>query len=116
MAKTYDLTNDLINIHSLDRSSIDSILNYLIVLITDYVSISKKDFDDVTKIDLGIGELTIEFNNLEDKEFTYTFVPSENFLSQMQALYNNGFESKLSDLLRRKINNKLTSVYKGLLR
>lgn len=102
--------------HSLDKSQLDAILNYLIVLITDYVSISKKDFSDITNIDLGIGTLKIEFTELDDKEFTYTFVPSDNLLTQMKTLYDNGFESKLSDVLKKRINNKLTSVYKGLLR
>ena len=87
------------------------------ILITDYVSISKKDFESQSTIDLGIGVLDICFEPYcNSPEFTYTFTPSEAFLNKMKTLYDNNFQSDLNKIIKNRIDNRLTSVYKGLLK
>lgn len=114
----YNLLDDLSCIHGIDKKSISSVLSYIVTLITDYVSISNKDFEKETNVDLGIGTLSISFDNNDEEhpEFTYTFTPSNLLLEKMKKLHENSFESELSNTLKLKINNKLNSIYKELLK
>ena len=103
------LKKDLSTLTTINESTLSKMTNKIIWCITDAVCKSVYARDESAVIDMGIGKLTIKFDNDQIK---YKFVPSKDLEESVtNAVINE--RNPLVDALESSLVDKMTNVYKS---
>ncbi len=103
------LKKDLSTLTTINESTLSKLNNKAVWCITDAVCKSVYNRDDSAIIDMGIGKLTIKFDN---NQVRYKFVPSKELEEAVTAAVLDE-RNPLVDALESSLVDKMTNVYKS---
>ncbi len=103
------LKKDLSTLTTINESTLSKMTSKIVWCITDAVCKSVYARDDSTVVDIGIGKLTIKFDN---NQVRYKFVPSKE-LEESVANAVLTERNPLVDALESSLVDKMTNVYKS---
>ena len=106
-----NLIEDVSKLFNLKSSLLKKFVRVADYCISDYVLEAKLSDEDVTEINIGIGQLKLL---ITDDSLSYQFVPSKKLETMIIDAYQNE-KSEMTEVLEGDIENRLLSAYKELL-
>lgn len=107
----YDVIDDLKNLTTIDKSTLDRLMNLFNADICHCVCENMLNGETITQMNIGFGTLSIK---LEDDEIYYKFIPS----TQLEKQVITTIKTKSSPLIEKSeaaLVNKIKDVYKELI-
>jgi len=106
-----DLTKDISILTTIKEDYLDNLIKKSEWCICSYVEETILKKENITKIDIGIGSLSIL---VEDNSIKYKFIPSEELENSIRTTIIND-KNPLKLKLEKVLVDKITNVYKELL-
>ena len=106
-----DLIKDLSIITTINESTLEKLNKKAVWCICDNLEKTIYNKEDISEIDIGIGNLLI---SLENNNVKYKFIPSKDFENQIVDTIVNE-KNNLVNSLEETLVDKISNVYKNLL-
>ena len=106
-----DIIDNISTLTSINRKALDKLSNVTIYCINDAVEESRIQGEDITKVDIGIGQLWIK---LEGDQVKFRFIPSAKLEeSIVDTIVHKS--NILEIVIENSLKDKVTNTYKDLI-